>query len=259
MAKALNVVGLMNVQFAIKDNEIYILEVNPRASRTVPFVAKVIGRPLAAIASELMAGASLSKFKLQKQQLNHIAVKEAVFPFTRFPGVDSVLGPEMRSTGEVMGLHDEFSMAFAKSQLGAGIKLPTSGTVFVSVKERDKERICTAIQQLQEQGFSIIATSGTARYLNEKGIEATQINKVLEGRPHIIDAMKNGEVDIVFNTTEGTKALEDSKSIRQTALLYHIPYYTTLAGICAVSRAITALNEDNLTVTPIQDYMSEQS
>ena len=259
LAKALNVVGLMNVQFAIKDNQIYILEVNPRASRTVPFVAKVIGRPLAAIASELMAGANLSKFNLQKQTLNHIAVKEAVFPFTRFPGVDSVLGPEMRSTGEVMGLHDEFSMAFAKSQLGAGVKLPTSGTVFVSVKERDKERICPTIRQLQEQGFSIIATSGTARYLNEQGIEATQINKVLEGRPHIVDAMKNGEVDIVFNTTEGTKALEDSKSIRQTALLYHIPYYTTLAGICAVSRAIAALNQDNLTVTPIQSYMAQQS
>jgi len=259
LAKALNVVGLMNVQFAIKDEDIYILEVNPRASRTVPFVAKVIGYPIAAIASELMAGAPLSQFNLKKRAFQHIAVKEAVFPFTRFPGVDSILGPEMRSTGEVMGLHNEFSMAFAKSQLGSGIKLPTSGTVFVSVKERDKERLIEPVKQLQERGFQIIATSGTARFLNENGVETKPINKVLEGRPHIVDAMKNGDVDIVFNTTEGTKALEDSKSIRQTALLYHIPYYTTISGIGAVARAICALNEDNLTVTPIQDYMSHAS
>jgi len=159
----------------------------------------------------------------------------------------------------VMGLHNEFSMAFAKSQLGSGIKLPTSGTVFVSVKERDKERLIEPVKQLQERGFQIIATSGTARFLNENGVETKPINKVLEGRPHIVDAMKNGDVDIVFNTTEGTKALEDSKSIRQTALLYHIPYYTTISGIGAVARAICALNEDNLTVTPIQDYMSHAS
>lgn len=259
LAKALNVIGLMNVQFAIKDNQIYILEVNPRASRTVPFVSKVIGYPLASIASRLMAGEPLAKFNLVNRKLSHIAVKEAVFPFTRFPGVDSILGPEMRSTGEVMGLNDDFSIAFAKSQLGAGIRLPENGTVFISVKERDKQGILESVRLLKERGFKFLATSGTARFLNENGIETKQINKVLEGRPHIVDAMKNGDVDIVFNTTEGTRALEDSKSIRQTALFYHLPYYTTLAGICAVSKAIHALGEDNITVTPIQDYMSQQS
>ncbi len=259
LAKALNVIGLMNVQFAIKEKDIYILEVNPRASRTVPFVAKVIGYPIAAIASELMAGAKLEKFNLKKTKFDHIAVKEAVFPFTRFPGVDSVLGPEMRSTGEVMGIDKDFAMAFAKSQLGGGIKLPTKGTIFVSVKERDKERVVEPVQKLQNLGFTIVATSGTARFLSENGIEAKQINKVLEGRPHIVDAMKNGDIDLVFNTTEGSKALADSKSIRQTALLYHIPYYTTLAGICAISLAIAAISEDNINVTPIQDYMSKQS
>ncbi len=256
LAKALNVVGLMNVQFAIKDDNIYILEVNPRASRTVPFVAKVIGQPIAAIASELMAGAKLEKFNLVKKKLDHIAVKEAVFPFTRFPGVDSVLGPEMRSTGEVMGLDKAFPMAFAKSQLGSGIDIPTSGTIFVSVKERDKERLIEPVGKLQKLGFTIVATSGTARFLNENDIEASPINKVLEGRPHIVDAMKNGDIDLVFNTTEGSKALADSKSIRQTALLYHIPYYTTLAGIRAISLAIEAISEDNMNVTPIQDYKS---
>lgn len=256
LAKALNVVGLMNVQFAIKDEDIYILEVNPRASRTVPFVAKVIGQPIAAIASELMAGAKLDKFDLKKKKLDHIAVKEAVFPFTRFPGVDSVLGPEMRSTGEVMGLDKAFPMAFAKSQLGSGIDIPTSGTIFVSVKERDKERLIEPVGKLQKLGFTIVATSGTARFLNENDIEASPINKVLEGRPHIVDAMKNGDIDLVFNTTEGSKALADSKSIRQTALLYHIPYYTTLAGIRAISLAIEAISEDNMNVTPIQDYKS---
>ncbi len=259
LARALNVIGLMNVQFAIKDKDIYILEVNPRASRTVPFVSKVIGYPLATIASRIMAGEKLKSFNLITRQLKHIAVKEAVFPFTRFPGVDSVLGPEMRSTGEVMGLHDNFPIAFAKSQLGAGINLPSKGTVFVSVKERDKEGIIESVRLLKNMGFNIIATSGTARYLNENDIKTTQINKVLEGRPHIVDAMKNGDVDIVFNTTEGSKALEDSKSIRQTALIHHLPYYTTLAGICAVSKAISALAEDKITVTPIQDYMSQQS
>ncbi len=256
LAKALNVVGLMNVQFAIKDENIYILEVNPRASRTVPFVAKVIGRPIAAIASELMAGAKLEKFNLVKKKIDHIAVKEAVFPFTRFPGVDSILGPEMRSTGEVMGLDKAFPMAFAKSQLGSGIDIPTSGTIFVSVKERDKERLIEPVGKLQKLGFNIVATSGTARFLNENDIEASPINKVLEGRPHIVDAMKNGDIDLVFNTTEGSKALADSKSIRQTALLYHIPYYTTLAGIRAISLAIEAISEDNMNVTPIQDYQS---
>ncbi|GJM02188.1 MAG: carbamoyl-phosphate synthase large chain [Rhodomicrobium sp.] len=255
LAKALKVVGLMNVQFAVKDGDIYIIEVNPRASRTVPFVAKVIGHPIAAIASELMAGASLKDFNLKERKINHIAVKEAIFPFNRFPGVDSVLGPEMRSTGEVMGIDRDFAMAFAKAQMGVGIKLPKNGTVFVSVKERDKERLIEPVKTLEEMGFSIIATSGTARFLTDNGIEATQINKVLEGRPHIVDQIKNRKVDIVFNTTEGTKAIKDSKSIRQAALMHQIPVYTTMAGIRSVTQAIKAISDGNITVTPIQDYM----
>ena len=256
LAKELNVIGLMNTQYAVKDGQIYIIEVNPRASRTVPFVAKVIGYPIAAIASELMAGASLESFELEKRKFDHIAVKEAVFPFNRFPGVDSILGPEMRSTGEVMGLDRQFPMAFAKAQMGVGIKIPTKGTVFVSVKERDKERLIEPVKTLQDLGFDIIATSGTARFLNENGINATQINKVLEGRPHIVDAIKNHKVDLVFNTTEGAKALKDSKSIRQAAILYRVPYYTTMAGISSVSQAIKALNEHSISVTPIQRYMA---
>lgn len=255
LAKALKVVGLMNVQFAVKDGDIYIIEVNPRASRTVPFVAKVIGHPIAAIASELMAGASLKDFNLKERKINHIAVKEAIFPFNRFPGVDSVLGPEMRSTGEVMGIDRDFAMAFAKAQMGVGIKLPKNGTVFVSVKERDKERLIEPVRTLEEMGFTIIATSGTARFLTDNGIEATQINKVLEGRPHIVDQIKNRKVDIVFNTTEGAKAIKDSKSIRQAALMHQIPVYTTMAGIRSVTQAIKAISDGNITVTPIQDYM----
>ena len=259
LAKALNVVGLMNVQYAVKDGQVYIIEVNPRASRTVPFVAKVVGHPIAAIASELMAGAKLADFAVEERKLKHIAVKEAVFPFNRFPGVDSILGPEMRSTGEVMGLDHDFAMAFAKAQMGVGIKLPTSGTVFVSVKERDKERLIEPVSHLQELGFTILATSGTARYLNDNGIEATQINKVLEGRPHIVDAIKNRKVDIVFNTTEGAKALKDSKSIRQAALMHQVPVYTTMAGIRSVALAIKAINSGNITVTPIQEYMISEA
>ena len=255
LAKALKVVGLMNVQFAVKDGQIFILEVNPRASRTVPFVAKVIGKPIAGIASEIMSGKKISDFDLKKFEFNHIAVKEAVFPFARFPGVDPVLGPEMRSTGEVMGLDRDFSVAFAKSQIGAGAELPKKGTVFVSVKDTDKERIIDSVKLLSDAGFNIIATSGTKRYLEENGILCKKINKVLEGRPHIVDAIMNGEVDIVFNTTEGVQAHQDSTSIRRTSLLYHIPYYTTLAGAISVTKAIVAMKAGNLNVTPLQSYL----
>jgi carbamoyl-phosphate synthase large subunit len=256
LARALNVVGLMNVQFAIKDEEVYILEVNPRASRTVPFVAKVIGKPIAAIASEVMAGKPLRDFKLEPAKFDHIAVKEAVFPFARFPGVDPILGPEMRSTGEVMGVDTEFAMAFGKSQLGAGQVLPTRGTVFVSVKDADKDRMVGPVRQLEEMGFKIIATRGTKRHLEANGIACEAINKVLEGRPHIVDAMKNGDVALVFNTTAGAKALSDSKDIRRTALLRHIPYYTTLAGAVAVTRAIKALKAGTLRVAPLQSFVT---
>ena len=259
LARALNVVGLMNVQFAIQNDDIYILEVNPRASRTVPFVAKVVGLPIAGIASEIMGGRTLASFNLKRPKLNHIAVKEAVFPFARFPGVDPVLGPEMRSTGEVMGIDRDYAIAFAKSQLGGGSKLPLSGTVFVSVKDSDKEKVVAPIRELAEMGFRIIATRGTKRHLDGYGIPTERVNKVLEGRPHIVDAITNGEVDIVFNTTEGAKALADSFSIRRSALLYHIPYYTTLAGALAVTQAIRALRAGGLHVAPLQSYFGEAS
>ncbi len=256
LARALKVVGLMNVQFAIKDGQVYVLEVNPRASRTVPFVAKVIGKPIAAIAAEVMAGKPLRDFGLTPVKLDYVAVKEAVFPFARFPGVDPILGPEMRSTGEVMGIDRDFAMAFGKGQLGAGQLLPTGGTVFVSVKDKDKDRMVAPVKELEGMGFKIIATRGTMRHLQENGVQCQGINKVLEGRPHVVDAMKNGEVDLVFNTTEGSKALADSKDIRRTALLRHIPYYTTLAGAVAVTRAIRALKAGTLRVAPLQSFVT---
>ena len=256
LARALKVVGRMNVQFAIKDGQVYVLEVNPRASRTVPFVAKVIGKPIAAIAAEVMAGKPLRDFGLTPVKLDYVAVKEAVFPFARFPGVDPILGPEMRSTGEVMGIDRDFAMAFGKGQLGAGQLLPTGGTVFVSVKDKDKDPMVAPVKELEGMGFKIIATRGTMRHLQENGVQCQGINKVLEGRPHIVDAMKNGEVDLVFNTTEGSKALADSKDIRRTALLRHIPYYTTLAGAVAVTRAIRALKAGTLRVAPLQSFVT---
>jgi carbamoyl-phosphate synthase large subunit len=254
MALALNVGGLMNVQYAIKDGDIYVLEVNPRASRTVPFVAKVIGVPIAKIASRIMAGEKLKDFGLKRPRLAHIGVKEAVFPFARFPGVDTVLGPEMKSTGEVMGLDHDYAIAFAKSQLGSGTKVPRTGTVFVSVKESDKPRILPAARMLHEAGFRIIATSGTQRYLAEHGIPASKINKVLEGRPHIVDAIKNGEVQLVYNTTEGAQALSDSRSLRRAALLHKVPYYTTLSGAIAAAEGIRAYIAGDLEVRALQTY-----
>ena len=254
MALALNVGGLMNVQYALKDGEIYVLEVNPRASRTVPFVAKVIGEPIAKIASRIMAGESLASFGLTHKPLGHVGVKEAVFPFARFPGVDTVLGPEMRSTGEVIGLDRNFDIAFAKSQLGSGTKVPTSGTVFVSVRDGDKARILESIQLLSEQGFRIVATAGTQRYLESQGITAQKINKVSEGRPHVVDAIKNGAIQLVFNTTEGAQALSDSRSLRRAALLQKVPYYTTLSGAIAAAQGIRAYRGGDLEVRALQDY-----
>ncbi len=254
MALALNVVGLMNVQFAIKDDDVYVLEVNPRASRTVPFVAKVIGLPVAKIAARVMAGESLSSFKLKQKKLSHVAVKEAVFPFNRFPGVDVLLGPEMRSTGEVMGLDKTYDMAFAKAQLGAGMRMPQAGTVFISVKDADKPKILPAVRKLVEMGFRLVATGGTQRYFEDKGVPSTKINKVLEGRPHVVDAIKNGEIQLVLNTTETRASHSDSKPIRQTALMQKVPYYTTLPGILAVTKAIAAQREGRLDVKPLQDY-----
>ena len=268
LARALNVRGLMNVQFAIEEPlsaspRIFVLEVNPRASRTVPFVAKTIGAPLAAIAAKVMAGHKLTSFKLASNTHDHIAVKEAVFPFARFPGVDTILGPEMRSTGEVMGLDwrregedmaPAFARAFAKSQLGGGTVLPASGAVFVSVKEADKSWVVEPVRILAGRGFKIIATSGTAKHLEAEGFEVERVKKVLEGRPHIVDAMKNGDVQLVFNTTEGKQSLEDSFSLRRSALMMKIPYYTTTAGALAAAQAIAAQADGVLEVRPLQSY-----
>ena len=254
LALALNVGGLMNVQYAIKDGEIFVLEVNPRASRTVPFVAKVIGLPVAKIAARVMAGETLASFKLKPAQPDHVGVKEAVFPFARFPGVDTVLGPEMKSTGEVMGLDKNFEIAFAKSQIGGGSRLPKAGTVFVSVRDVDKPRIVQALRVLTGLGFKVIATSGTQRYLNEQGLPAAKINKVAEGRPHIVDAIKNGDVQLVFNTTEGATALADSRSLRSAALLHKVPYYTTLSGAVAAAQGIKAFLGGDLEVRALQSY-----
>jgi carbamoyl-phosphate synthase large subunit len=254
LALALDVGGLMNVQYALKDGQIYVLEVNPRASRTVPFVAKVVGQPIAKIASRIMAGESLASFNLQPAINDHVGVKESVFPFARFPGVDTVLGPEMRSTGEVIGLDRSFDIAFAKSQLGGGTKVPRSGNVFISVRDGDKSRVVDTARLLADLGFTLTATSGTARFLQEQGLAAAKVNKVSEGRPHIVDAIKNGSIQLVFNTTEGAQALTDSRSLRRAALLHKVPYYTTLAGAIAAAQGIKAYIAGDLEVRALQDY-----
>jgi carbamoyl-phosphate synthase large subunit len=254
LALALNVGGLMNVQYAIKNGDIYVLEVNPRASRTVPFVAKVIGVPVARIAARVMAGEPLASFGLEPPRFEHIGVKEAVFPFARFPGVDTVLGPEMKSTGEVMGIDHSFAIAFAKSQIGGGSRLPREGTVFVSVRDVDKPRILEAMRLLDSLGFRVIATGGTQRYLAAQGVKAEKVNKVAEGRPHIVDAIRNGGVQLVFNTTEGATALADSRSLRRAALLHKVPYYTTLSGAVAAAQGIKAYLVGDLEVRALQSY-----
>ena len=258
LARALGVVGLMNVQFAVKDDQVYILEVNPRASRTVPFVAKATGRPIAKIAARLMVGERLASFDFgaAESRSDNVAVKEAVFPFDRFPGVDILLGPEMRSTGEVMGIDRCFERAFAKSQLAAGVALPDAGAVFVSVKDRDKAAIAEAARDLAELGFTVVATDGTARYLMERGVRAARINKVAQGSPHIVDRLREGGVQLVINTTEGAQAIADSFEIRRTALILHVPHYTTVAGARAAVLAIATLRAGPLEVAPLQSYFS---
>ncbi|MCH7796453.1 MAG: ATP-grasp domain-containing protein, partial [Proteobacteria bacterium] len=254
LARELKVIGLMNVQFAVQNGDIYILEVNPRASRTVPFVAKATGVPIAKIAARVMAGARLEDFDLERVRTDHIAVKETVFPFARFPGVDVVLGPEMRSTGEVMGLDSDFARAFLKAQIGAGTTLPREGTVFISVKDEDKEAMVPLGRALLDMDFSLLATGGTADYLEARGLPVRSIKKVREGRPHIVDAMKSDQVQLVFNTTEDAKAIADSFELRRTALINAIPYYTTVAGARAAVQAISALKAGQLEVAPLQSY-----
>src|SRR5213079_1885303 len=235
LALGLDVVGLMNVQFAVK----------------------VVGTPVAKIAARLMAGEKLADFNLKKRKLDHVGVKESVFPFARFPGVDTVLGPEMRSTGEVMGIDRSFEVAFAKSQLGGGTRVPRKGTVFVSVRDIDKTRIAEAVRLLSSIGFKVMATSGTQRFLTEFGVPTEKVNKVLEGRPHIVDAIMNGDIQLVFNTTEGPQALADSRSLRRAALLHKVPYYTTLSGAVAAAQGIRAYLGGDLEVRTLQSYFSE--
>ncbi|WP_225767111.1 carbamoyl-phosphate synthase large subunit [Inquilinus sp. Marseille-Q2685] len=255
LADGLGVIGLMNTQFAVKDNEVYVIEVNPRASRTVPFVAKATGTPIAKIAARVMAGEKLADFPLTGPTPPYTAVKEAVFPFNRFPGVDVILGPEMKSTGEVMGLDRDFGRAFAKSQLGANQKVPLSGTVFVSVKDRDKPAILAVARRIAELGFEILASTGTAKALEEGGLKVRRINKVMEGQPHIVDAILNGEVQLVFNTTDGAQTVRDSFGLRRAALVNNIPYSTTVAGARATVEAIAALKAGALEVAPLQSYL----
>lgn len=254
LARALEVRGLMNIQFAVKGDEVYLIEVNPRASRTVPFVAKAVGSPIAKIAARVMAGEKLADLPKINRDIAHVAVKEAVFPFARFPGTDPVLSPEMKSTGEVMGIDANFNLAFAKAQLGAGDRLPTDGRLFVSVKDSDKPRIVGAVRQLRAWGWRVIATGGTADYLDGQGIAVERVNKVAEGRPHIVDRIKDGDVQLIFNTTEGWQSLQDSQSIRASALAADIAYYTTAAASDAATQAIGALRAHSLEVKPLQDY-----
>ncbi|BEH10735.1 MULTISPECIES: carbamoyl-phosphate synthase large subunit [Geobacter] len=256
MALELNVKGLMNVQYAIKDGTIYILEVNPRASRTAPFVSKATGRPLAKIAARVMAGKSLKDLGVAGDIVpKHMSVKEAVFPFVKFPGVDTLLGPEMKSTGEVMGIGPDFATAFAKAQLGANVRLPRSGKVFISLHDADKKHIVESAKKLYNAGFKLVATRGTAAYLKEKGVEVEVINKVLEGRPHVVDAIKNGEICMVLNTTQGAQAVADSFSIRREALMHNVAYFTTVAGANAAAGGIVAMLEGELDVKPLQEYL----
>ncbi|MFL6769591.1 MAG: carbamoyl-phosphate synthase large subunit, partial [Sphingomicrobium sp.] len=256
LALALEVKGLMNVQYAVKDETVYLIEVNPRASRTVPFVAKAVGRPVAKIAARVMAGEPLSSFDPINRDIGHIAIKESVFPFARFPGTDPVLSPEMKSTGEVMGIDSDFDIAFAKSQLGGGVRLPDGGTVFVSVKDADKDHIVPAAQKMVELGFHLIATGGTAAHLEAQGLPVERVNKVAQGRPHIVDKIVDGQVQLVFNTTEGWQSLKDSQAIREAALKSKVPYFTTAPASLATARAIGALRGHQLEVKSLQSYYS---
>ena len=254
LANGLDVRGLMNIQFAVKDGLVYLIEVNPRASRTVPFVAKAIGQPIAKYAARIMAGEKLADLPPIRRDIGYMAVKEAVFPFARFPGVDPVLSPEMKSTGEVMGIDANFPMAFAKSQLGAGAGLPDSGKLFVSVKDSDKPVIVPAVRTLAGLGFKVVATGGTARYLEEQGIAVERVNKVAEGRPHIVDLIIDGDIALIFNTTEGWQSHKDSQSIRRSALTGKVCYFTTAAASLAAAEAIEALRSAELDVRSLQDY-----
>lgn len=260
LAKRLQVIGLMNIQFAVQTNsakqeQVYILEANPRASRTVPYVSKAIGVPLVSYAARIMAGTTLSELGMTKEVIpKHISIKEAVLPFAKFAGTDTILGPEMRSTGEVMGIDLDFGRAFAKAQIAAGERLPLKGTVFISVNERDKTGATAVAEGFMELGFNVIATEGTHKVLRRNNIESKLVLKVHEGRPHVLDAIKNGQIQIIINSPSGEDAKVDGKLIRRTALGYKIPVITTLAGAKAAIAAIRSLQNDSLVVRALQDY-----
>jgi len=255
LAIELKVVGLMNIQFAVKGNEVYVLEVNPRASRTVPFVSKAIGIPLAKMAARVMTGKTLKELGLTiKRPISHISVKESVFPFEKFPGVDTILGPEMKSTGEVMGIDIDFGKAFAKAQAGAGVTIPMGGRVFISVRDEDKSSVVPIAERFLKLGFTIEATRGTANFLKGQGLDVEVVNKVKEGRPHIVDHLKNGDIDLVINTVSGKESHKDSYSIRRTALTHRIPYFTTIAGARAATYGIEALLKGEVGIKALQEY-----
>ncbi|MCI5147530.1 MAG: carbamoyl phosphate synthase large subunit, partial [Candidatus Electrothrix sp. AR3] len=255
MSEELGVIGLMNVQYAVKKEELYILEVNPRASRTVPFVSKATGVPLAKIATKVMMGASLEKIGFTKEvSIKHWAVKEAVFPFDRFENVDTLLGPEMKSTGEVMGIDDNLGLALAKAQQAAGHHLPSTGCVFISVRHGDKDNMAPVAKDLLKQGFSLLATPGTANTLAKYDIHCERVNKISQGRPHILDKIKDGQVQWIINTSSGNRTTEDSYLIRRAALDYHIPYTTTVTGVVSMAQAIIALAEQEIMVKTVQEF-----
>ncbi|MEA3428732.1 MAG: ATP-grasp domain-containing protein, partial [Thermodesulfobacteriota bacterium] len=255
MALELNVIGLMNVQYAIKDDRIYVLEVNPRASRTIPFVSKATGVPLAKLATKVMLGRSLNELGFTCEKIpDHISVKEAVFPFDRFPDVDTLLGPEMKSTGEVMGIDSRFGSAYAKAQLGAGQNLPVSGTVFISVKNQDKEAVLDVASLYRNLGFKIMATRGTSEFLDRHAISNKMINKVSFGRPHVVDSIKNNDVQLLINTGSGGETRRDGYEIRRAAIKYGLPYATTIAGAVAICRGVSAIKKRKMSVKTIQEY-----
>ncbi len=255
LARELDVKGLMNVQFAVKDGEIFVLEVNPRGSRTIPYVSKATGVPLAKLAAKVMLGKTLKELGLTKEkELTYVAVKEAVFPFDRFPGVDTILGPEMKSTGEVMGIDEDFGLAYAKAQAASYNRIPTSGKIILSVKDKDKPHTVEIARKLVDMGLRLIATRGTAQFLKLNGIETEVINKVTEGRPHIVDLIKNREVNFIINTVTGTQAQRDSLSIRRSALQFKVPLTTTISGARAVIKAIEMLQKKEVSIKSIQEY-----
>ncbi len=257
LARELNVIGLINIQYAVKDDEIYVLEVNPRASRTVPFVSKSIGYPLAKIAARVMTGKKLKEIGFTEEiSLDYYCIKEAVLPFIKFPGVDSVLGPEMKSTGEVMGIDRDFGVAFAKAQMSANAKLPAKGRIFISIDDKEKDDIVPIAAKLKQAGFKLVATSGTRDYFKAHGIEAELVMKIHEGRPHVLDLLTDGSIGLMINTPLGKESHKDDYEIRRAAIIHNVPYTTTIPGAIAACEGILSLKTKDITVKSLQEYHS---